>query len=60
MRNTETQIDTIKKMQVIELEAGFPNGDLYNDLQDMVNAIETKADQERRKGKVSLWENQLR
>ena len=54
------QIETLRKMQAIELEAGFPNGKLYNDLQDKINAIEIKADKERRKGNVSIFENQLR
>ena len=45
------QIETLEKMQIIELEAGFPNGDLYNELEDKINMIKTKADQSRRFGK---------
>jgi hypothetical protein len=56
----KTQIETLRKMQVIELEAGFPNGELYNELEDKINAIEAKADKERRQGNVSTWDNQLK
>ena len=54
------QIETLRKMQAIELNAGFPNGEFYNELEDKINAIEIKADKERRKGNVSIFENQLR
>ena len=47
----EKQIETLRKMQAIELEAGFPNGELYNELEDKINAIEAEADRERRFGK---------
>ena len=33
-------IETLKKMQAIEMEAGFPNGELYNELQDRISIIE--------------------
>ncbi len=56
----KTQTETLRKMQAIELEAGFPNGELYNELEDKINAIEIKADKERRKGNVCIFENQLR
>ena len=55
------QIETLRQMQVIELEAGFPNGELYNELEDKINAIEIKSDRERRFGNgVCLFENKLR
>ena len=56
----KTQTETLRKMQAIELEAGFPNGELYNELEDKINTIEIKADRERRKSNVSIWENQLK
>lgn len=48
----KNQIETLRKMQVIELEAGFPNGDLYNELEDKINIIEATADRKRRFGKA--------
>ncbi len=45
------QIETLRKMQVIELEAGFPNGELYNEIEDKISSIEMQADKSRRFGK---------
>ena len=33
-------IETLKKMQAIEMEAGFPNGELYNELEYRISIIE--------------------
>jgi hypothetical protein len=55
------QIETLKKMQVIELEAGFPNGELYNELEDKIWAIKAQAEIERRKvNGVSIYNNQFK
>jgi len=48
-------------MQAIELEAGFPNGELYNELEDKINAIEAEAEKKRRFGNgVSIYDNQFK
>jgi len=66
MINTQTnkdmtiQIETLRKMQALELEAGFPNGELYNELEDKINDIEVQAERERRKGSVSIYDNQFK
>jgi hypothetical protein len=33
-------IETLRNLQVIEMENGFPNGQLYNDLEDMIYKLE--------------------
>jgi len=47
-KDMATQIETLKKMQEIEMEAGFPNGELYNELQDRISIIEIESDKKRR------------
>lgn len=42
------QIETLRKMQEIEMEAGFPNGELYNELEDRISLILIKKEQKRK------------
>jgi len=49
-----TQIETLKKMQAIEMEAGFPNGELYNELEDRITSIEMDTERKRR-GSIEMY-----
>jgi hypothetical protein len=35
-----TLIETLKNAQQVEMENGFQNGNLWNDLEDLINKIE--------------------
>ena len=54
------QIEILRQMQVIELEAGFPNGELYNELEDKITIIKINDKKAKKKSDVCLFENQLR
>ena len=38
--NKQTQIHNLKAMQALEMENNFPNGQLYNELQDLIWKLE--------------------
>ena len=35
-----TTIETLRNLQVIEMNSNFPNGQFYNDLEDMIYKLE--------------------
>jgi len=37
-----TLIETLKNAQQVEMENGFQNGNLWNDLEDLINKIQKK------------------
>ena len=39
IKDMKTVIDILKEAQKQELESGFPNGNLWNDLEDQINII---------------------